>query len=257
MDVSRHLLSIPNSQRPRFAFWLTESPPPQSWPKWLVRVGSEMRIGADRILGVAGGQKKTNWKRFLLRGHRLRIVGELRWAKNRGLLNVLAVTCASRASYYRHWDIDVAFLGNPMASRRRHVLSNLIAQLRNRNIHVEVKTGLYGLERTYFLNRVQIFLNILRLPHDYTGQRFLLGAANKALVISESAVDFGPFIPGNHLVSAPLDQLADTIEAYLKDDKRRLEIVNEAYQFVTGELHINNIVRRILDASRKERNINM
>ena len=96
-------------------------------------------------------------------------------------------------------------------------------------------------------------LNVLRAPQDFVGQRFLLASANKSLVISEPLLDHEPFVPGQHLVIAPLEKIPDTIQYYLANENKRREIVDRAYQFVTSELTSVNSVGRILAKARQVR----
>ena len=80
---------------------------------------------------------------------------------------------------------------------------------------MDFQTGLYGDERTRYLNRVQVLLTILRAPQDYVGQRFLLGAANKALVVTEPISNEEAFKADKHLVVAGLNSMAGYNSALL------------------------------------------
>lgn len=101
------------------------------------------------------------------------------------------------------------------------LLPPLIAELKPRGIRLELRDNLYGQARQEFLNRSKIMLNILRSPQDFVGQRYLLGAANKCLVISEPVQECSPFVQGHHLVIAPHAHLADTIVHYLSHPSER------------------------------------
>jgi glycosyltransferase involved in cell wall biosynthesis len=207
---------------------------------------------------------------FLLSGHRLRVYGELCWVRERGILDVLAITSASRTKYYQSRgfdpvfaplgyhpvygtdlgltrDIPVAFLGNIDSSRRKQILFPIINELEKRGVSVETITHLYGSERTQFLNRVIIMINILRAPQDYVGQRFILGTANKSLVVSEPYCDGEAFQPGKHLVVSPINRMVDTILEYLSNPELRKPIVDRAYAFVQQEFLIQNSVSRLLE----------
>ena len=261
LPAARQLLALSMEQRPVFVWWLTEGVPPLWMPRWVVAAASRARLALDR------------WN-ALAHGHRLRVLGELRWLYARGVLDVLAVTSESRATYLRRFglrpivvplgyhpdyygadlglsrDVDVCFIGNLAAPRRRRLFARVSGELRARNIAITAQEQLYDAARTRFLNRCRIMLNIMRAPQDFVGQRFLLGAANKTLIVSEPLNDSQPFVAGRHLVVAPITQLADTIAHYLAHDDERQRITDEAHRFVTHELTIAQMVGRILEQAR-------
>lgn len=262
----RALLARPPALRPVFVWWLTEGIPQPALPPALVLAASRFRVSFDQapVFGRARG--------LLERGHRLRILGELDWLRSRNLLDVLAVTSGSRAAYLeRHGfqpitvslgyhpcygtdlnlerDIDVTFLGSTVAPRRRAYLEQTVRALAARNIRVCFQGNLYGEERTRLLNRSKILLNILRAPQDFVGQRCLLAAANKALMISEPVTDTRPFCPGEHFVVAPVDRLAGTIEYYLAHSAERIQLAEQAYALATRELTVAGQVGLILRAA--------
>jgi hypothetical protein len=276
LPVARQLLDLPPARRPIFAWWLTEGVPDARYPDWFVTAASKLRLKADDLLLHNRPPNQSSWRNLALKGHRLRVFGQLKQVKEQGLLDVLAVTSSSRAEYLkqrgldpivaplgyhptygedRHIDrdIDVAFLGNTSAPRRQQLLPKLFNELEELGINVTVETFLYGDKRTEFLNRSRILLNVLRAPQDFVGQRFLLASANKSLVISEPMLDHKPFVPGQHLVMAPLEKIPQTIHYYLTHEKRRQEITDMAYQFVTSELTTANSVGRILAKARQVR----
>jgi glycosyltransferase involved in cell wall biosynthesis len=276
LPVAQQLLDIPIGERPIFAWWLTEGVPDPRYPDWLINGASRLRIKADEIIANDPSSTPSYWRNLALKGHRLRIYGQLKLVKAQGLLDVLAVTSKTRASYLQQRgldpivaplgyhptygedinidrDIDVAFLGNISAPRRQHLLPKIFNELEESGIKVRVETFLYGDERTELLNRSRILLNVLRAPQDFVGQRFLLASANKCLVISEPLLDHEPFVPGQHLVMAPLEKIPDTVQYYLANENKRREIADRAYQFVTSELTTANSVGRILAKARQVR----
>ena len=269
LPVARQLLKQPHDRRPVFAWWLTEGVPSLWMPGWFVEVASRLRLAFDRVFLTSS--RGGLWSR----GHRLRIFGELCWLHSHGVLDVLAVTSALRATYLqRHGlapivvplgyhpvfygvdqglerDIDVCFIGNIGSARRRRLLEKVKGDLDARGIRVSVQVNLYDDERTHFLNRTKIMLNILRAPQDFVGQRFLLGAANKTLVVSEPMKDSQPFEAGRHLVITPIDEFAETVAYYLSHEAERRTLVDEAYRFVTQELTITQMTGRILEHARE------
>lgn len=275
--IGQQLLKMPVQKRPAFVWWLTENIPDPRFPIELTKVAAMLRLLADRLFSSSALKLPLALQQILLRGHRLRVYGELRWLRQKGVLDVLAITSYNRALYYRRSgmdcveaplgyhpiygsdlnlprDIQVVFLGNMDSERRQQFVPPLFDELRKRDVNVVIKTRIYDEERTEFLNRTCILLNVLRAPQDYVGQRFLLGAANKALVISEPIPGEEPFRPGEHLVTCSLETMADTIGIYLANQQKRQQIVDAAYRFVTQELTIEKSVRRILDKARQCRN---
>ena len=269
LPAATKLATFPTTHRPHFVWWLTEGIPSPKTPSWMVSLGADLRVRVDGIL-AAVNISPLRWLQPLFAGHRLRILGQLRWVQSHGLLDLLVVTSSQRAAFLvQHglrplvsplgYDpvygsdlklertIDVAFLGNLRAPRRQKLLPPLIQELGRRGVQVEQRGDLYGQDRHEFLNRSKILLNILRSPQDFVGQRYLLGAANKCMIISEPVQECSPFVQGRHLVIAPHAQLADTIVHYLTHPNERLAITEQAYSFVTQELTIENQVGAILD----------
>ena len=281
LPTAEQLLSYPAKQRPFFYWWFIECIPDPKYPTALVRLGSKSRIAIDRLtVRSPSTSKKLKSMRLyqsFLRGFRLQIMGELYYFKSKGLLDGLAVTSPSRAAYVeRHGfqpivvpigyhpelhgrnlelqrDIDVGFVGNVHSGRRYPILERVRKELEQRGINVSIQTNLYGEERTEFLNRAKITLNIFRAPHDFFGLRFLFCAPNKTLMISEPVADYDPFIPGRHIVAEPIEKFANTIEFYLSHDNQRQKIVEEAYRLVQEEYTINQMIGRILNHAREIR----
>jgi hypothetical protein len=145
-------------------------------------------------------------------------------------------------------DIDAVFLGTFQVPRRKRI----IRKLQKRGINVFARGDWWNPEfwdenRTHLLNRTKIFLNIQRNHGELSGYRFLLGMANKALVISEPVYKPEPYIPGVHYISANIDEVPDMIRYYLNHESDRQEIVENAHQFITTELTLKNSVTQIMD----------
>lgn len=277
LPAARRLAALPRQQRPLFAWWLTEGIPDPRLPLPLVHLGSRIRLKLDRHLPLT--HSNTRIARQLASGHRLRIFGELRWLQAHGVLDVLAVTSGARARYWQARglktivvplgyeersygkaenlprDIDVGFLGDLRSSRRARLLKQVSDDLDSRGIRVDVQNELYGEARTRFLNRTRILLNILRAPQDFVGQRFLLAGANKILVVSEPLQDSAPFQNGEHIVAAPLGELADKVAFYLAHEDERIRLTENAYHLATRELTTKKMVARILQEAQSRRAI--
>jgi hypothetical protein len=215
------------------------------------------------------------------RFHRFRYFGDIWRYQRQGLIDVLAVWSPSVGhelrgrglapivvgmGYYPDCgrdlgltrDIDVVFLGKPGSGRRRRLVEWMRAELARRGIQLLVIDGLshpyvFGEERTQLLNRTKIVLNLLRQTWDDNSMRYFLAAANGALVVSEPTLRHSDFTAGVHLVEAPLDRLADTVQAYLEDEPGRELIVERARKLAVETLNMQATVRRLLEAAQRAR----
>jgi hypothetical protein len=132
-------------------------------------------------------------------------------------------------------DIDVMFVGAQDVPRRRR----LIRRLRRAGLDVRTEgawtpEGLWGERRTEVLNRTKLLLNLSRHPGELSGQRFLIGMANRCCVLSEPAWDPRPFVPGVHYAEATVDELAAAAQALLADDARRQAIADAGHELALG-----------------------
>jgi glycosyltransferase involved in cell wall biosynthesis len=149
-------------------------------------------------------------------------------------------------------DIDVLFLGALDIPRR----NRLIKRLRQQGINLLAvgswsDPALWGENRTRLLNRAKIVLNLQRYPGQFSGMRFILGMANRALVISEPIYHPAPYVPGKHYVSATIEAIPQIIRYYLAHDDERAVIASEGHRFVTQELTLARSVFRILELIRE------
>jgi len=143
-------------------------------------------------------------------------------------------------------DIDVLFLGNPGRDPRGVALQQLNEQLALRGRRFTLVRGAYGKSREQWLNRARIVLSLLRLPHDLAGMRVLLGMACGALVVSEHCNDTDAYRPGEHFVMANLNELPGVIDYYLAHEDERQKIARQGHRFVTQELTLSNMLRKML-----------
>jgi hypothetical protein len=276
MPLLRRVRCRRGDRSPRLIWWLNENPLDWRVPRSIAGIGGRVRILLDDAWECRTGASKGGEPPGPLRlGHRFRIDGELMWAHRHGLPDVLAVTSARRARWLRtlgmdaihvptaygrtygrdlglERDIPVAWIGSPgvWANRRDRVLARLTGDLARRGVTVRSWLGgLSGEERTEVVNRTKILLNLLQHPQDFTGHRLVLGAANKALVVSELMVDSEPFQPGRHMVQAPVEELADRIVYYLEHEDERQRISEAAYELVTTRLSMTRALETIFRAA--------
>jgi spore maturation protein CgeB len=67
------------------------------------------------------------------------------------------------------------------------------------------------------------------------------------LIVTEPTLPHTAFLPGVHLVEAPLEQMADTVCYYLSHEEERRRIVDQAYQLTTTELTMSKGIAQILE----------
>ena len=77
---------------------------------------------------------------------------------------------------------------------------------------------------------------------------------NRSLIVSEPLLPHCPrYVPGEHYISASIEELARTIIYYLEHDTERQEIVEKAYQFSTSELTLQNSIAAIMKEVARKR----
>jgi Glycosyl transferases group 1 len=144
-------------------------------------------------------------------------------------------------------DTDVLFLGALDVPRRKR----LIRRLRRAGVAVKAvgswrDPAYWGDNRTRLLNRTKILLNLSRYPGQSSGYRLILGLANGALTLSEPVFRPEPFVPGEHFVSAAVEEMPALVERYLNDEGARKAIVDRGQTFITREATMERSVVRIL-----------
>ena len=143
-------------------------------------------------------------------------------------------------------DLDVVFLGAADVPRRRR----LLRALARRGVQVAsfgswTDPAYWGESRTVLLNRTKVLLNLPRHAGLLSGVRMLLGMANGAVIVGEPMYDPAPYMPGEHFVSASLEEMPETIAALLDDTASREQIADRAHRFVTEELTLEGSVERL------------
>lgn len=145
-------------------------------------------------------------------------------------------------------DIDVLFLGDQHVRRRKRIIQGLARQgVAVQAVGDYTDPRYWGDSRTELLNRTKILLNLSRHPGLQNDVRLMIGMATGALVVSEPICYPEPYIPGQHYVEAPLDEMAHTIRRYADDASAREEITAAAHAFVTEELTMKKMFARQLE----------
>jgi len=252
------LVSVPRSRRPVVLVWQSEPLPPA------------------RSTGLPRPQLNTReLAKIALRDRRATDPytnsDQLRWLAARGMPDVLVVSSEDKREFLQERgieaevaplgyhpaygedlglerDIDVLFLGALEVPRRKRVFRRLRAAGVNLVALGDWRDPRYwGESRTSLINRARMMLNISRNSGQFSGQRLVLAAANGALGVSEPMARPDPWVPGEHYVSAALDELPDSIGYYLEHEDERREIAARAHAFVTGQLTLERSVARVLE----------
>jgi hypothetical protein len=284
LEVPYQLGRRPARERPVLVHWNDEGLPDLKLP-WALMAG----IGSARSwLGrlpysaspVARRLAKTPPVRWMNRRmKRFSYLGDYHFAYRRGWLTLLVDFSQLYAELHtRHglptlavpwgsvpgpaWyadlglerDIDVLWMGARAGRRRSGLIDRVRADLRALGIEMYVADNeehpfIWGEERTRFLNRAKITLNLTRTWYDDNFLRFPIVMPNRSLVVSEPLLAHcTDYVAGTHYVAAPVADLARTIHYYLQNEAERRRIVAEAYELVTTKLTLENRVSRIMAA---------
>lgn len=251
------LTAINQAQRPLVVLWHTEPLPPPSaaglpWPRLNWWETAKLILRSSEATDVY-----TNY--LVLR----------RWVRN-GLPDILVAATLGRREFLSErgieadWvplgydpscgqdldlprDIDVLFLGAQDVPRRNRLLEHLRKSgIRIQAVGSYANQGCWGKDRTELLNRTKILLNLSRTPGEFPDLRLILGMANKALVISEPIYRPDPFVPGQHFISASIEEMPEKIRYYLAHDEMRASISERAYGLITQNLTMERSVSQIV-----------
>ncbi|MGH9121927.1 MAG: glycosyltransferase, partial [Acidimicrobiales bacterium] len=153
---------------------------------------------------------------------------------------------------------DVLFLGSSTA-RREDLLGEAAPLLWD--CHADLRlfefllpmnepTGhfLAGADKWDLLAGSRILLNVHRNEVPYfEWVRVLESIVNGCLVVTELSSDYGPLVPGEHLVAAPADALAAYAASLALDENLRAELAGNAYHFVRSKLELTNLLAPFWD----------
>lgn len=287
--IPSKLQEIPIQKRPIFVHWNTEGLPSLRLPWTVTR-----NVGALR--SFLGRAKHSKWKMThnlmnifplnWINNHmfRFRYVGDYYYAHKRGWIDIFGDSSTIYGAIHNYnglptkfvpWgasprnyadlnltrDIDVLWMGNRSTKRRSRLLDQIRAELKAHGVEMYVVDGIenpfiFDDERTEFLNRAKITLNLTRTWYDDNFSRFSFAAPNRSLIVSELVLPHcPPFEAGKHYVSAPIEQLSEKILYYLGNDVERKRIVDNAYHLITTELTFKQSVQTMMDAINELRSI--
>lgn len=241
------------------------------WRSWLGRLqdsrnGSARGPGAEKLFSLM----ESRMLRF-------RYLGDYYYAHRRGWIDIFADTSEIYAGIHRrqglptivaHWgatpqwykdlglerDIDVLWMGTRGTNRRSAIIDRVRRELEAHGRRMHVADGkenpfIFDDQRTSYLNRSKITLNVTRTWYDDNFSRIALAAPNRSLIVSETMLAHCPSLEaGRHFVSVPVGKLAEAILYYLDHEEERLRIVDNAYRFVTTQLVFQESIKSIMDA---------
>jgi hypothetical protein len=271
------------SHRPVVIHWNTEGMPDLRIPSKVVRALAAMRSKIGRM-GNSGSvldhflysmRPLANIDRSFTR---YRFHGDYEYACRKGWLHVLSDTSHiySRIrseigipTVYAPWgasqrwyedlglerDIDVLWMGVRGSQRRSRILSQVSRELRSKGLRVHIADNeenpfIFGEERTRYLNRAKITLNITRTWYDDNFSRFTIACSNRSLVVSEPVLPHCTEFKENvHYASARIEDLTKTILYYLEHEDERRRIVDNAYDLLITELKFENSLRKMFAAA--------
>lgn len=278
---------LPAGQRPICVYWNTEPVPDLRLPWNLARAIGACRSWVDRVQQYphrqAGSSEHLPFPRWAPgRMRRFLYLGDYYYAYRKGWIDVMADSSALFArtrsqhglpTLFAPWgatprwyadlglerDIDVLWMGARATRRRDRTLDRVCQELRAHGVRVHVADNvespfLFDEERTKFLNRAKITLNVVRRWHDDNFSRFAMAIPNRSLVVSEPLLPHCPYyVPGVHYVSAPVEMLSKQIIFYLENERERLRIVDSAYDLLTSALTFQNSIQVMIEAASKVR----
>ena len=254
------LAKAPPDTRPRIVVWHSEPLPPPA-ASGLPRPRLHARELAKIVLRDDRATDPHTNLRVLRRLHERGVVDCL-VATSQGAVETLAEvgiesTAVPIGRHENHGrdlgldrDVDVLFLGALDVPRRRRI----IRQLRRRGVAVSAGGGwddprYWGEERTQLVNRARILLNVSRHPGQFSGERLVIGMANRALVLSEPIYRPAPFVPGEHYLEAEPEAWPELVESQLADEEARRRVADAGHAFVMNELTFEHAVERVLEAA--------
>ncbi len=285
VPLANRLRALPPPSRPAFVLFQTEQFPNPRWPEWGRYLLGASRSWVERMIYRQTAESLWQPRSYLTwlirKGHRFRYYGDLYWLRREGLLTLFITDSFYTESFLQQrgfnplmtsignhtdWgtnlnlerDIPVLWLGKIGSRRRARLLEQLRAELEQRGVQLYMVDGverpyIFGHERTILLNRAKITLNLMRQPWDDNSMRFYLAAVNGSLVVSEPMWHHSPFVDGQHLVTTPIPELAETICYYLEHENERQRLAEQARELVVNELTMEKSLGYILSVLYKKR----
>lgn len=103
-----------------------------------------------------------------------------------------------------------------------------------------------GEDKWRLLAGSRVLLNVHQGSAPYfEWMRVLEAVVNGCLVVSEVSSDYGPLVPGEHLVAAPLDALGAYTASVLTDEPFRADMAAAAYELVRTKLELTALLQPV------------
>lgn len=270
-------------RRPVVIHWNTEGMPDLRIPARVVRALAVVR---SKIGRMASSDSVLDHLLYSVRPvsnidqsfTRYRFHGDYEYAHRKGWLHVLSDTSHIYSqvrskigvpTVYAPWgasqrwhedlgverDLDVLWMGTRGSQRRSRILDQVFRELKSKGLNVyigdnEEQPFIFGKERTRYLNRAKITLNITRTWYDDNFSRLTLACSNRSLVVSEPVLPHCIEFKANvHYVSSRIEDLAATVVYYLEHEEERRQFVDRAYELMMTELKFERSLRRMFLAA--------
>ncbi|MGA2521518.1 MAG: glycosyltransferase [Acidimicrobiales bacterium] len=151
---------------------------------------------------------------------------------------------------------DLLFLGS-MTPRRDRILAEAAHLLWDCNADIrlfefprpmsEPRANFVASEAKWeMLASSRVLLNVHRdeVPY-FEWVRVLEAVVNGCLVVTESSTDYGPLLPGEHLIAAPADVVSAYAASMVIDEPLRAELAGAAYDFVRTKLELKTLLQPV------------
>jgi hypothetical protein len=277
VHLRRQLVGWSRGQRPTLVWWFQQSFDFRL-PAVLQRV---VPVGLARMVdwwvseSEGCGRASTGLlPRALLRGRRIQFLGDILWLHDRGILDVLGVSSQYYADFLRTMGLDplvvprgydqrygraldlersiaAVWIGKTRNRRRRDAIYWLRDELARRGLHMEIRDGqlapfVYGGERTRLLNQTGFVVSVLPEPTSEVSIRYYIAAANGAVVIAEPTPHRYPFKAGEHLLECRLEDMPDTIAAYMQREDERSRLAGRMLHLMETDLTLERSLEALL-----------
>ena len=93
-------------------------------------------------------------------------------------------------------------------------------------------------------SRVLLNIHSGEVPH-LEWPLVLAAIINGCLVVTETSADYGPLLPGEHLIAAPSDFLGAYAASLVADEALRAELAATAYDFVRTKLEFKTLLEPV------------
>ena len=172
-----------------------------------------------------------------------------------------------RVGYHPSWDrwggdpekprlTDVLFLGS-LTDYRHEVLALASSFLWDSKADIRLFEATWPMSeaRDHFvvdnqkwdlLSTSRVLLNVHRGENPYfEWVRVLQAVSNGCMIVTELSSDYGPLLPGEHLIAAPIDSLGPYCLNMMTDETLRVEMASAAYELVRNKYAFTTLLEPI------------